>query len=169
MTLDYAIGLIVTVGLLVYLTYALLANQAMGARIAGDYETAERLSLASLALVPDFLGATRVLVDTYRASGRSDLALPWARKLVDGQPWNPEFCIALARAELETGRKLEAVERANEVVRRYDWSGPVHLDVGQFFLQAQDVPRAAQEFSRAMDLGTMPSPWALQQTGLAPK
>lgn len=152
-----------------YLTYALLANRAMGHRIAGDYEAAERDCLASLAIVPDFHGATRVLVDTYRASGRPELALPWARKLVEAQPWNPEFVVALARSELESGMKIEAVDRADAVVKRYDWSGPVHSDVGQFFLQAQDVPRATRELSRALDLGTMPPLWALQNAGLAPK
>jgi tetratricopeptide (TPR) repeat protein len=154
-----------------YPRHVLLTNGALVKRNNGDYDGAERDCLAALAMVPDFLGAKRLLIDVGRARHRPDLARPWAQQLLDEQPWNPEFMLALARCDLELGRRIEAVESTDRAVRTFDWSGDVHCDAGQFFLQAGEVPRATIEMKRAIELGTSQPPpdWAIQQCGLAPK
>jgi 4-amino-4-deoxy-L-arabinose transferase-like glycosyltransferase len=152
-----------------YPKHVLLANGALIKRNNGDFDGAERDCLTALAMAPDFIAARRLLVDVNRGRHRPDLARTWALQLVDAQPWNPEFTLALARCDLELGHRLEAIDETDGALRTFDWSGSVHSDAGQFFLQAGDVPRATSELKRAIDLGTTPPDWALEQSGLKPK
>jgi hypothetical protein len=152
-----------------YARHVLLANDALGKVRDNDWDGAERDCRAALAIAPDFIGAKRVLVDINRGRHRPDLARQWALELVDAQPWNPEFIVTLARCDLELGRRFEAVEDVERALRMFDWSGLVHSDAGEFFLQAGDVPRATSELKRALDLEWTPPDWAMRECGLPTK
>ncbi len=152
-----------------YQQQVLLANGAIVERMEGDLDAAERDCRSALEIDPGFLGAVLVLVDVGRARRRPDLARPWAERLVHEQPWNGLYQLSLARVEFESGDEKAARERTERTLKTFPWSGGLHCDAGQLFLQMNDTVRAAQELKAALDLGTMPPDWALAQAGLNPK
>jgi 4-amino-4-deoxy-L-arabinose transferase-like glycosyltransferase len=141
-------------------------NSGVEALHAGALDVAERDALAALALVPDSLAASAVMLDVGKLRGRFDDARPWARRISDAQPWNPLPKVELARLDLGEGHQTEALRAMDGLVAEFPWSGTLRARRGEFRCDAHDLAGAADDFRFALAHGAEPAPWALAKCGL---
>jgi hypothetical protein len=105
-----------------YQRHVLLVNAGIVDRDRRAFDAAERNARAALELEPDSLPAIALMMDVANGRGRTADARPWAQRLVDRQPWNPEFQVQLARIDFNDGRVAEALARMDRLEVTFPWS-----------------------------------------------